>query len=119
MGQLQVYLAELLELSHKQEQALVEADIDDFQELGDRREEIITKMKEMNLKPEDLNENEKQTLQQINLLDQKNNQELGKQLELVKDELKKLNHYSRRDRTYIDPYSNMASGRYFDEQDTR
>ena len=116
MGELQPYLEELLELSQRQEQVLEKEDIDTFQELVDLREKIIVNMKRLNLKPD---ASEKEILQKINILDEKNNQELKRQLELVKAELRNLNHYNRRDKTYMDPYSNMGSGMYFDKHDGR
>jgi len=116
MGELQPYLKELLELTVRQGQALVEDDMHEFQYLGDRREIIITKMKEMNL---ELDEEEKKILQQINLLDEEHHQELSKQFEQIKAELKNLNDYSKRDKMYIDQYSNMGVGRHFDTHNGR
>lgn len=119
MGEVRPYLEELLVLSQEQERVLMRENIEMFQCLGDNRDTIISKMKGLNVKPEQLDDEERELLRQINALDVKNSEELSRQFEKVKAELKNFNVNTRRDKKYMEQYSGIGVGSYFDTHEGR
>ena len=117
MESLKSYLEELLALAQEQENALTQDDIERVQELGEKREVIINEIKRINPNHEPLIEEDRALLQKINIIDEKNNVELKKQFEQVKEELRKLNISSKRDKVYIDRYVGMNTGAHFDSKE--
>ena len=118
MESLKSYLEELLVLAQEQEIALTQEDIERVQELGEKREVIINEMKKINPNHEPLIEEDKVLLRKINVIDERNNVELKKQFKQVKEELRKLNISSKRDKTYIDRYVGMNTGAHFDSKES-
>ena len=119
MRELRECLEELLSLAKRQQEVLKQEDIDEFQVIGDQREQIITEIKQLNLRPEQIKAEDKQLFNQLAFIDEINNRELNRQFEVVKAELRNLKNYNRRDMRYMDQYSSFQSGRYFDVQEGR
>lgn len=115
MGVIGSCLKELLELSVIQTQMLSEEDIEEFDAIGHKRECIISEIKSRFTSFEELKDEEKKMLLEINARDQQNSVMLSTQIEIVKQQLKQLNDYNRRDKKYIDQYPDLGSGRYFDK----
>lgn len=106
------YLLEILSITEEQHHYIASGDYIAFGELGEKRQELIDRMEDM--QKSSLTLGEKKILEEIIKLDKENEMQLADQMEEVKKELRNLNESVNRDKKYIDPYPNLNSGRYFD-----
>lgn len=111
--QIEILLNQLLNLGQLQNEALQLDNIDEVIKLMDERNIIFKELKKIAVNLAELSEEEKQLLIQVNMLDKKNELLLGEKLEDTKKQIKSLRISQKRDQHYINPYSNLSTGRNF------
>lgn len=112
MEQITLLLQQLLDLAVLQEKALTNDDVDIFIDLGDKREAIIRQMQNNNLH-ENVHIQDKQIIEQIQVIDEKNKQILERIKEDIQNELYELRKNKTATIKYTSAYNGMYSGRNF------
>jgi len=112
------YLINLLDLTHKQTEALKNDEIDVFQELLNQKQNIFRHLEEVKeLGTIIWTEEEKQIINQIELADKWNREEFDRQLEEVKGKLKQIRINKIGNHVYNNPYDvHIEEGLFFDRR---
>lgn len=111
-------LEEILRLTKLQKEALVEEDVDKFQELMEEKQVQIDKLDTLHReKPETKLQKEEELLREVVTLDQGNQKEFMRQLEEVKRKLSEMRAKKRVNRVYNNPYDvSQEEGIFFDKR---
>lgn len=111
-------LREILDFTKRQQQALAEEDIERFDRVTRRKYEFVEELVKLQEEQFEEKDEEFQALvQEIKDLDAINRIELKKQMEAVKEELRKVREVKRSKNSYTNPYNQvLSSGQYFDRR---
>ena len=109
-------LRDILDFTKRQQEALAQEDIERFDRLTRRKQEFVEQLvKLQEEQPEEKDEEFKVLVQEIKDLDAANLTEFKRQMEEVKEELRKVREVKRGTNNYSNPYNQgFSSGQYFD-----
>lgn len=111
-------LEKLLELTKRQEQSIMQSEIDEAINLLEEKQRVMDEIDELNKREhKELSDEEKAILASIQELDEKNRKQFNLELENTKEELRKMRQFKQRDDYYTNPYSQtQEEGLFIDKK---
>lgn len=109
------YLNQLLNITKEQNKVLFEDDYEKFISLLEERQVVVDQIEEVN-KIQAFTNEERAILLEVKKLDEENTKEYNRQLEEVKEELRRINQMKEKNIQYINPYEAFSKGIYFDRK---
>ena len=111
-------LEKLLELTKRQEQSIMQSEIDEVINLLEEKQRVMDEIDELNKREhKELSDEDKAILASIQELDEKNRKQFNLELENTKEELRKMRQFKQRDDYYTNPYSQtQEEGLFIDKK---
>lgn len=109
------YLQQLLQITQEQREELAKEHYEQFIELLSKRQEILNEIEGLQLQRK-LTDEERELVICIKIIDDKNKEEYNRQLEEVREQLKKMNCNKSANMKYLEPYQSFVQGINFDRK---